>query len=112
GPGRTYRAVATRIPEGRGALLGPYQMWGRRSDDPNDTVPHEHRRDLRGMFVFAAWLNFSSARAVTTQDILTTVDGGSRIRHSVVDLTKSLGSSMFDGPKLAWEGNETLVTSR
>jgi len=112
GPGRTYRAVATRIPEGRGALLGPYQMWGRRSDDPNDTVPHEHRRDLRGMFVFAAWLNFSSARAVTTQDILATVDGVSRIRHYVVDLTKSLGSSMFDGSKLAWEGNETLVTSR
>jgi len=112
GPGRTYRAVATRIPEGRGALLGPYQMWGVRSDDPNDTVPHEHRRDLRGMFVFAAWLNFSSVRAVTTQDILATVDGVSRIRHYVVDLTKSLGSSMFDGSKLAWERNETTVTSR
>ena len=112
GPGRTYRAVATRIPEGRGALLGPYQMWGTRSDDPNDTVPHEHRRDLRGMFVFAAWLNFSSVRAVTTQDIVGTVDGVSRIRHYVIDLTKSLGSSMFDGSKLAWEGNETLVTSR
>ncbi len=112
GPGRTYRAVATRIPEGRGALLGPYQMWGTRSDDPNDTVPHEHRRDLRGMFVFAAWLNFSSVRAVTTQDILATVDGVQRIRHYVVDLTKSLGSSMFDGSKQAWEGNETALPRR
>ena len=112
GPGRTYRAVATRLPEGRGALLGPYQMWGTRSDDPNDTVPHEHRRDLRGMFVFAAWLNFSNMRAVTTQDIVATVDGVPRIRHYVVDLTKSLGSSMFDGPKLAWEGNETVLPSR
>ncbi len=109
GPGRSYRAVATRFPEGRGALLGPYQMWGTRSDDPNDTVLHEHRRDLRGMFVFAAWLNFSHARAVTTQDIVTTVDGVPRIRHYIVDLTRSLGSGMFDGPKLAWEGNETVL---
>ncbi len=112
GPGRTYRAVATRIPEGRAALLGPYQMWGTRSDDPNDTVPHEHRRDLRGMFVFAAWLNFSYARAVTTQDIVAAVDGVPRIRHYVVDLTRSLGSSMFNGPKLVWEGNETVLPPR
>src|SRR4051812_3989526 len=97
GTGRTYRAVATRLPEVRGALLGPYQMWGTRSDDPNDTVPHEHRRDLRGMFVFAAWLNFSSVRAVATQDILASIDGVPRIRHYLVDFTKSLGSSMFDG---------------
>ena len=27
----------------------------------------------------------------------------------MVDLTKSLGSGMFDGPKLAWEGNETVA---
>ena len=70
GPGRTYRAVATRLPEGPGALLGPYQVWGTRRDDPNDIVPHEHRRDLRGLFVFAAWLNNSNTRAVGTQDIL------------------------------------------
>ena len=101
--------MATRLPEGRAALLGPYQMWGTRSDDPNDTVPHEHRRDLRGMFVFAAWLNFSYARAVTTQDIVAHVDGVPRIRHYVVDLTRSLGSGMFDGPKLVWEGNETVA---
>ena len=97
GPDHSYRAVATRVPEGRDALLGPYQVWGTRSDDPNDTVPHEHRRDLRGMFVFAAWLNFSNMRAVTTQDIVTTVDGVPRIRHYLVDFTKSLGSGMFDG---------------
>ena len=49
------------------------------------------------MFVFAAWLNFSYVRAVTTQDIVATVDGVPRIRHYVVDLTRSLGSGMFDG---------------
>jgi hypothetical protein len=111
GPGRTYRAVATRVPESRGAILGPYQVWGTRRDDPNDTVPHERRRDLRGLFVFAAWLNFAHFRAVTTQDIVTTVDGVPRIRHYIVDLTKSLGSGLFDGEKLSWEGNETILPS-
>ena len=59
-----------------------YQVWGTRSDDPNDIVPHEHRRDLRGLFVFAAWLNMAGFRAVSTQDVVVTVDGVPRIRHS------------------------------
>jgi hypothetical protein len=104
--GQTYRAVATRLPEGRGSLLGPFQIWGTRRDDPNDIVPHEHRRDLRGLSVFEAWVNNANARAVGTQDILTTADGVSRIRHYLIDFTKSLGSGIVGGAKLAWEGNE------
>ncbi len=106
-PGGEYRAVATLVPGHRDELLGPYQVWGTRSDDPNDIVPHEHRRDLRGLSVFAAWLNIANYRAVGTQDILTTIDGVPRIRHFLVDLTRSLGSGVFDGPKVGWEGNET-----
>ena len=102
-----YRAVAMRLPERRDALLGPYRFWGTRSDDPNDTVLHEHRRDLRGLSVFAAWLNIGNMRAVGTQDVLTTLDGVPRIRHYLVDLTGALGSGILNGPKLAWEGNET-----
>jgi hypothetical protein len=109
GEDRTYRAVATRLPEGRQALLGPYQLFGTRSDDPNDTVLHEHRRDLRGLFVFAAWLNHSNFRAVATQDVLSPVENGSAVRHYLVDFTKSLGSGIDGGPKLAWEGNEPAV---
>jgi hypothetical protein len=104
----TYRAVALRLPEARQALLGPYQVWGTRSDDPNDIVLHEHRRDLRGLFVFAAWLNMAGFRAVSTQDVVVTVDGVARIRHFIVDLTKSLGTGLFDGEKLAFEGNEGM----
>jgi hypothetical protein len=111
GSGQTYRAVATRLPEGRGSLLGPFQIWGVRRDDPNDTVPHEHRRDLRGLFVFEAWVNNANARAVGTQDILTTVGGVTRIRHYLIDFTRSLGSGILGEPKLAWEGNEPSLPS-
>ena len=109
---RTYRAVATRLPESREALLGPYQYWGTRSDDPNDTVPHEHRRDLRGLYVFSAWLNNSGARAVDTHDIMTPIDGVARIRHYIVDFTRSLGSGSVKGPKLVWEGHEPFLAGR
>jgi hypothetical protein len=107
GTDQTYRAVATRLPEARGSLLGPFQIWGTRRDDPNDTVPHEHRRDLRGLSVFEAWVNNANARAVGTQDVLTTVAGVTRIRHYLIDFTRSLGSGILGGPKLSWEGNES-----
>ncbi|HVQ16032.1 MAG TPA: hypothetical protein VMS40_20670, partial [Vicinamibacterales bacterium] len=107
--GQTYRAVATRLPEARGSLLGPFQIWGTRRDDPNDTVPHEHRRDLRGLSVFEAWVNNANARAVGTQDILTTSGGVTRIRHYLIDFTRSLGSGVQGGPKLSWEGNEPIL---
>jgi hypothetical protein len=106
---RPYRAVALRLHERRQALLGPFRMWGTRSDDPNDTVPHEHRRDLRGLFVFAAWLNHSDAGALRTQDTLTEADGPQHVRHFLFDFMQSLGSGRQDGPKVAWEGNENEI---
>ena len=108
GPGPTYRAVATRLPGDPGNVLGPYQVYGVRSDDPNDVVPHEHRRDLRGLFVFCAWLNFHNMRAVNTIDLLVEDGGIPHIRHHLFDFTETLGSSMLGGAKRAWEGHERL----
>src|SRR4030095_10087449 len=47
-----------------------------------------------------------NARAVGTQDILTTVGGVTRIRHYLIDFTRSLGSGIQGGAKLSWEGND------
>ncbi len=104
-PVRGYRAVATRVPRGWGSLLGPFQVYGTRNDDPNDTVPHEHRRELRGLFVFSAWLNHFQMSAVKTLDVLLEDEGVPYIRHYLVDFFVTLGSG-DNGPKRARDGRE------
>jgi hypothetical protein len=104
-----YRAVAIYVTPGdQGAYLGPFQLFTRRSDDPNDIVPHEHRRDLRGLFVTSAWLNHSTIRATGTADLLVEEERVPRIRHYLIDFFGTLGSG-YNEVKRAWEGNEPLV---
>ena len=46
-PTASYRAVAARAVPGR--PVGGFSYYGTRPDDPNDVVPHEHRRELRAL---------------------------------------------------------------
>ncbi len=103
--GQGYRAVATRVP--KGTVLGPFQFYGTRSDDPNDIIPHEHRRDLRGLFVFSSWINHNFVSPVHTLDILINSNGIDYIRHYQIDFFATLGSGIL-GPKSAREGNEPM----
>jgi hypothetical protein len=106
-PVRGYRATATRLPAHWEGLLGPYQVYGLRSDDPNDIVPHEHRRDLRGLFVFTAWLDHVYMTANNTLDVLVKENDVPFIRHYLLDFVATLGSGAGGRrPKIAWEGNE------
>jgi hypothetical protein len=107
-PVRGYRAVATRMPDSWEGYLGPYQVFGTRLDDPNDTVPHEHRRELRGLFVFSAWLNHFKVGAVNTLDVLESRNGAPFIRHYLADFVAALGSRGVE-QKEAWEGNEGFI---
>lgn len=101
-----YRALASfYLP---GELLGPFRFHGVRSDDPNDITPHEHRRDLRGLHVFCAWLGHNDAKSLNTQDSLLN-DGPFRyIRHYLIDFGASLGSDSFT-IKSPRAGNEYLI---
>ncbi len=104
-PERGYRATAVRVPGSWEGLLGPYQVFGTRTDDPNDIVPHEHRRDLRGLFVFSSWLNHDRMSAVYTMDALMIRDDTPIIRHYLVDFYGTLGSGGFEQKK-SYRGNE------
>jgi len=101
-----YRALALYVPVDVATLLGPYRLFGTRNDDPNDIVQHEHRRDLRGLSVFAAWLNHTRMDALHTFDVVRRPEGGVPfIHHYLYDFMTTLGSGTI-GPKPVWEGHD------
>jgi hypothetical protein len=105
----SYRVVASRsLP---GTPIGRIRFQGTRPDDPNDIVPHEDRRELRGYGVFAAWLNHVDAKSINSLDMLITEAGGAFVRHYLVDFGSALGSGGL-GPADFWAGAEYLIEPR
>jgi hypothetical protein len=75
-----------------GAPLGPFNYRGRRKDDPNDKIKHENRRELRGFYVLAAWLNHFDVKQQNSLDMFVTEDGSSFVRHYLIDFASTLGA--------------------
>ena len=105
----SYRILASLAVEGR--PIGPFLYVGVRSDDPNDIVPHEHRRELRALGVFAAWLNHVDVKSQNTLDTLVHADGRMVVRHYLLDFGSTLGSGAT-GPKEWREGYEYATDQR
>jgi hypothetical protein len=87
----TYRAVAGRLLPGK--ILGPFYYAGTRPDDPNDLVPHEHRRELRALRVFGAWTNLTDIKAKNTIDTVVVENGKSIVKHYLQDVGSTFGMS-------------------
>lgn len=110
-PNGAYRMLASRQLDGR--PVGPFKYHGTRPDDPNDVVPHEHRRELRAMQVFGAWTNLVDMKAGNTLDTVVVQNGKSVVRHYLQDVgstfgTGALGPREFDeGYESLWEGGPT-----
>jgi hypothetical protein len=86
-PDGRFLAVASQyVP---GPPLGPFHFSGTRKDDPNDWYAHEHRRDLRGLYVVSSWVNHVDMRFANTMDAF--VQPGF-VRHYLIDFAASLGS--------------------
>jgi hypothetical protein len=85
-----YRALASRFADG--TPVGYFKYYGTRPDDPNDIHPHEHRRELRGSRVFAAWLNHDDSRGLNSLDMLEGPQGRKYIRHYMFDFGSIMGS--------------------
>ena len=114
GPTARHRVLASRrIPY---PPIGRFRYYGTRPDDPNDIHPHEHRRELRGMLAFAAWLNHDDSRSINTHDVLVKEGNRSIVRHYLLDFGSTLGSGSTQaqttraGNEFLWEARPTLVT--
>jgi hypothetical protein len=101
----SYRAVAARALPGR--PVGGFRYYGTRSDDPNDIVPHEHRRELRALKVFGAWTNLVDMKAGNTLDVVVGVGGRNLVRHYLQDVGSTFGTGA-NGPREYDEGGEHL----
>jgi hypothetical protein len=98
-----YRGIVSLQVEGK--PVGPYKYFGTRGDDPNDIVPHEHRRELRGLGIFAAWLDHNDSRSINSLDTLVQGDGATYVRHHLMDFGSTLGS-LSTSAKTARSGGE------
>ena len=85
----TFRAAAARLLKGK--ILGGFRYEGTRPDDPNDIVPHEHRRELRALRVFGAWTNLTDMKAGNTLDVLEPVNGRGIVKHYLQDVGSTFG---------------------
>lgn len=105
-PDGRIRALSSKFVPGR--PLGPFDYEGDRDDDPNDTVDHHHRRELRGLRVFAEWLNHFDVKQQNSLDVLVTdPSGGQHVRHYLIDFASTLGTGA-NGPIHKWGWEATL----
>jgi hypothetical protein len=88
-PNGDYRVLVSRFLPGR--PRGGFHYRGTRDDDPNDVIPHQRRRSLRGLRVFGAWLNHVDLKIDNTLDLYTEENGRHFLRHYLVDFDGCLG---------------------
>jgi hypothetical protein len=88
-PDGSWRALSSELLPGK--PVGGSSPEGVRKDDPNDRIPHEHRRTMRGLRVFAAWLGHTDVKLDNTFDAYVEEDGRKFVRHYLIDFGEALG---------------------
>jgi hypothetical protein len=90
----TMRVTASEYVSG--IPIGHRRYYETRSDDPNDVIPHEDRREQRGLRLFAAWLNHDDTRGQNTIDSWVEENGKHYVRHYLLDFGSTFGSGSVD----------------
>ncbi|MCH8909089.1 MAG: hypothetical protein IH840_18570, partial [Candidatus Heimdallarchaeota archaeon] len=105
------RALASKFVDGK--PVGIWNYNGTRSDDPNDLVHHQHRRELRGLRSISSWLSDEDRRAANTLAVYTKdkKTGNRYIKHYLIDMGSTLGSNNII-PHAPKYGNEYLIDPR
>ena len=100
-PDGRFLALASKFVPGR--PMDPFFFDGVRSDDPNDYYLHQHRRELRGLYVVSSWMNHVDMRYANTLDVF--IDPPGYVRHYLIDFAATLGSGTIR-PHQPREGKE------
>jgi hypothetical protein len=81
-----------------GIPIGPYAREGVRPDDPNDRIPHEQRRSVRGQKAIFSWLNHTDMQEDNTLDAFIRYPGPDgkptdrgHVVHYLIDFGKAFG---------------------
>ncbi len=101
-----FRALASKFVDGN--PVGIWEFHGRRKDDPNDRVRHEHRRELRGLRIISSWLNDADRSAKNTLAVYTDEE---YIKHYLLDMGSTLGANGAN-PHRPIHGNAYLIDPR
>lgn len=92
-PDGRYRAMASKMI--RGKPKGPFSHVGFRKDDPNDLIPHEHRRELRGLRVISSWIDNWDLKEGQGLDVYVEENGRHFLRHYLLDFNSALGGDTY-----------------
>ncbi len=79
----------------QGKLLGGHERRGLRKGDPNDTIPHELLRELRGAYPLFAWLDHVDIKEGNTLDVYQSDPQNpdhKYVVHYFIDFGKALGA--------------------
>lgn len=103
--GGRYRAIASKFLDGK--PVGPFSYRGRRGDDPNDRIRHEHRRELRGLRTIAGWIGHFDTKQQNSLDMFVEKEGRGFVRHYLIDFASTLGAGAL-GPVYSFNFEHTV----
>ena len=99
----SIRALASRWLAGK--ALGGHSVEGVRPDDPNDRIPHELRRDLRGAYALFAWLDYNDIHGGNRLDLWVNDPAEPKrhyVKHYFVDFGSGLGTAALKNREPRW----------
>ncbi|HLU64773.1 MAG TPA: hypothetical protein VKZ63_00770 [Kofleriaceae bacterium] len=95
-PDGTIRGLASQFLPG--VPIGGHARDGVRPDDPNDTIPHQLRRELRGQYAIFSWLEQTDAKEDNSLDVYVSDPQNPAVKyvvHYFLDFGKALGVQPF-----------------
>jgi hypothetical protein len=105
----SIRGLASQFIPGK--PIGGYARDGVREDDPNDTIPHQLRRETRGLYAINSWLDHTDMKEDNTLDTYIEDPSNPKVKyvaHYLIDFGKGLGTQGYLNQR-RWVGFSYIV---